>query len=633
MGIDADGQAVAGAQVEERRLVTALFCDLVGFTPLAERLDPEEVRDVQREYFEAMSAQVERYGGAVEKYAGDAVLALFGARVVHEDDAERAVLCALGMQEAIRRVAETVRLRWQTEPGIRIGVNTGEVVSGNWTAGQEVAVSGDAVNIAARLQSIADAGEILVGPEVRQLTRRRISYGSRREVTLKGRSLPFPVWPAQSVREEFGERWEGYETPLVGRDREMVQLLDAWVRAQGGEGQLVTIVGDAGVGKSRLIADFLGKVAASSAVRIVRARSLSYGQEVSLWLLADLLRSIFGIREQDRPREVAARLSAALPSLVQEPGAGEESQDVLGEVLGISTPESPVAHAGPQIRRRALLRGLRALMGGLAIRAPTIVVLEDLHWIDPASQEVLTEVLSDLLGLRMLVLAAQRPGWTAPWSEWGWPERITLRPLSDEESTLLAAAVLGGKRLSGGLHRYIAERAGGNPFFLEEMLRALLESGAIEARDGEMALLPGMAERLPDTLTGILLARLDRLDPQARGVAQVASVIGRSFPLELLKQVLGEDSGILDESLRTLQRAEVAFPRRGPVLEYVFKHASMRDAAYNTLMHRRRQLLHLQTAEALVSLYPTEEYAEMIAYHYSRAGAPEAVEWLERAGD
>ncbi|HZU13523.1 MAG TPA: adenylate/guanylate cyclase domain-containing protein [Chloroflexota bacterium] len=620
---------------EERRLVTALFCDLVGFTPPSEALDPEEVRDLQAQYFQAMADQISRYGGTVEKYAGDAVLALFGAPMAHEDDAERAVLCALGMQGAIEPVAVTARERWQANPQIRVGVNTGEVVSGTWDASgrQDVAVTGDALNTAARIQSVAEPGEILVGAETMRLTRRRIVYGERRDVTLKGKVALVPVWPAEGIREEFGERWEGYETPLIGRDREMSLLLEAWVRAQGGEGQLVAVVGDAGVGKSRLIAEALGRIAAASAVRVVRARSLSYGQEISLWLIADLLRSLFGIKEQDALPDVAATLQIAIPMLLGDAEIRAEARDVLGEVLGLPIGESAVAKAGPEARRQTLIRVLRALLGATSDRAPAVIVLEDLHWIDNASQAVLAEVLADVLGMRVLVLAAQRPGWTAPWSEWGWPERMTLRPLGDRDTAALAEAVVGGTRLASDLERHVAERAGGNPFFVEEMLRALQETGGLERRDGQMSLVADAANRLPSTLTEVLLARLDRLGGETKQVAQVASVIGRSFSVPLLAEVVGQAASHLDTPLTQLQRAEIAFPRRNPDLEYVFKHVSMRDVAYNTLVQRRRQELHLRTARAIAALYPSDEYAEMIAYHYARTEAPEAAEWLERAGD
>jgi adenylate cyclase len=625
---------------EERRLVTALFCDLVGFTPLSEELDPEEVRDLQAEYFGRMSEEIERYGGTVEKYAGDAVLALFGAPVAHEDDAERAVLCALGMQGAIEPVAARAGERWRVQPSIRVGVNTGEVVSGTWNASgrQDVAVTGDAVNTAARIQAVAEAGEVLAGTETMRLTRRRVSYGEKRDVVLKGKIGTVPVYPALGLRERLGERWETSEgaTPLVARDRELVLLLDAWVRAQAGEGQIVTVIGDAGVGKSRLVAEVLDKVAANSAVRVVRARCLSYGQQISLWLVADLLRSLFGIREGEGLEEVAAKIAVALPTLLAR--SDRETQatalDVLGEVLGLPAGDSLVAQAGAEIRRQALIRSLRLLLGALSERAPTVLVLEDVHWVDAASQEVLKEILSDVPGLRLLTLVAQRPGWTAPWSDWGWTERITLRPLQDSEAALMAGAVLGGKSLSPELEAYVAERAGGNPFFVEELLRALEETGGLLGHNGSMSLAPGIADRLPSTLTEVLLARLDRLEGQARSTAQVASVIGRSFAVRLLAHVMERDQTALEAPLSALQQAEIAFPKRGEDLEYVFKHVTMREVAYNTLVQKRRQELHLRTATAIASLYPSDEYVEIVAYHYGKTEEhAEAAAWLEKAGD
>lgn len=619
--------------------MTALFCDLVGFTPLTERLDPEEVRDIQAEYFSAMSEQIERYGGIVEKYAGDAVLALFGAVQVHEDDAERAVLCALEMQGAIAPLAARARARWQMDPAIRVGVNTGEVVSGTWNASgpQDVAVTGDAVNVAARMQAAAETGEVLVGEATMRLTRRRIVYGPGRALSLKGKAALVPGYPAEGIRAQLGERWEEYErsTPLVGRERELQVLVDAWQRAQAGEGGIVSLMGEPGVGKSRLVAEVVTKLSDSAAIRVLRARCLSYGQAISLWLIADVLRSLFGINEQDGAEEIRARLLPLLGMLLAEADqtSRDEAADVLGEVLGLPPGGSLVSQAGPEIRRHALIRSLRLLLAALAARSPGLVVLEDLHWVDQASQEVLQEIMSDLPGLRLLVVVTQRPGWTATWSGWSWPERIALRPLPQHDAAVLAGAVLGGITLSSALEQYVAERAGGNPFFVEELLHALQETGGIEERSGEAQLVPGAAEHLPSTLTGILLARLDRLESQVKQVAQVGSVIGRSFAVKLVAKVMEREQAALELPLVALQEAEIAFPGRGSDPEYVFKHVTMREVAYKTLVSRKRRALHLQTARAIAALYPGEEYAEMIAYHYARTEAPEAVEWLERAGD
>ncbi|HEX6508107.1 MAG TPA: tetratricopeptide repeat protein [Chloroflexota bacterium] len=624
---------------EERRPVTSLFCDLVGFTPLTERLDAEEVRDIQERYFAAMREQIARFGGRVEKYVGDAVLAFFGAPLALEDDPERAVLCALGMQGAMGGVQAYVSDRYGVELAIRVGVNTGEVVSGAWEIGGRIDLNltGDAINTAARLQTAAEPGGVLVGAETMMLTRRRIEYGDRLELTLKGKSATVPAYPALRVRERLGERWDIQQvTPLIGRDREVFDLMNAWAGVQEGEGRLITIVGDAGVGKSRLINEFVSRLSIDEDVRTVRGRCLSYGKEVSLWLVGDLLRNLFGIRESDGLEEVQNALRGALAELLDEieTTTRDEAVDVLGEVLGLTAGSSTLANAGAEIRRQALIRSLRLLLTALQTQPGAVLILEDLHWIDEASQEVLAEVLQDIPGLRMVVLAVQRPGWMAPWAEWGFTDRITLRPLENDEATKLAGAVLGGLEPSRELEAYIADRAGGNPFFVEEMLRALQESGGLEQRDGQMFLGGGAAERLPTTLMGVLLARLDRLESEARTVAQVASVIGRSFAVRLLAQMVGRDQSALEQPLSTLQRAEIAYPRRSSDLEYVFKHVSMRETAYNTLLQKRRQELHLAAARAIASMYSSHEYAEMIANHYAKTEEhAEAAVWLEKAGD
>ena len=325
---------------EQRRLVTVLFCDLVGFTPLSEQLDAEELRVIQSAYFGKMAEQVERYGGTVEKYAGDAVLALFGVPVAHEDDAERAVLCALEMHDAVKPIAASFQARWTVGPAIRVGVNTGEVISGTWDASgrQEVAVTGAAVNTAARIQAAAKPGEVLVGAETMQLTGRRIAYGGRQDLVLKGKAGTVPGYSALGLREEVGERWEDAEraTPLVGRERELAQILDVWMRVQGGEGGLVAIVGEPGMGKSRLAAEVIARVSTPS-TRIIRGRCLSYDQEISLWLLADLIRGVFGLREAESQEGVGARLRVAIPAILvrADREAQDEAIDVLGEVLGL----------------------------------------------------------------------------------------------------------------------------------------------------------------------------------------------------------------------------------------------------------------------------------------------------------
>jgi class 3 adenylate cyclase/tetratricopeptide (TPR) repeat protein len=638
------GSALAGAAAvrspvdEERRLVTAVFCDLVGFTPLSERLDADEVREILAAYFAAMAGEVSRYGGVVDKYAGDAVLAVFGVPIAHEDDAERAVLCSLAMQQAIRPVAEEVERLFGVPLAIRVGVNTGEAVSGSWDAsGQESAVTGDAINVAARLETAAEPGDVVVGAETMRLARRRIRFGEGAELVLKGKSEPVTAYVALGVRDDTGADTTRPAAPLIGRERELDLLADAWASARAGEGQLVTIIGDPGVGKSRLVAEALSQLQPEGATtHSLRARCLSYGQSISLWLIADLLRSLCALPEDAHARENRERIDARVEELL---GGNDDAdraiaRDVLGEILGLPAGGSLVTQADPQVRRSSLVRVLGLLLASLAASEPLLLVVEDLHWLDSASNEILEALLSEVPGRRILVLATQRPGWTASWSGWSWTERLVLRPLAAEEAAALAGAVLGGGRLSTVLEQHLRERAEGNPFFVEELILYLQESGGLEESGGEIRVLPDAAERLPATLTELLLARLDRLEGRVRAVAQVGSVIGRSFAVRLLARVMDREEALLSEPLRALQQAEIAFPHGGGDPEYVFKHVTLRDVAYGMLVQRRRRELHLAAARAIADLYPTDEYVEMVAYHLARSDEhAEAAEWLERAGN
>lgn len=377
-------------------------------------------------------------------------------------------------------------------------------------------------------------------------------------------------------------------------------------------------------------------MAAAGEVQELRGHCLSYGQNISLWLIADLLRTCFDVRADDETSHVQLQVTSVVGTLLnnQTDDTRAAAIDVLGEVLGLPIGNSIVSNAGAQARRQVLIRSVRLLLGGLAARRPIILVLEDLHWLDAASTEVLSAVLAEAPDLRLLVLAAQRPDWAAPWAEWSFVERLNLQPLDDTDSGVLARSVLGGPELTPALSHYVAERAGGNPFYIEELLRALREAGGVRHHDGRADLVPEAAQLLPATLTEIVLARLDHLDAPARNAVQVASVIGRSFAIDLLAQVLGREADILQVILETLRRAEIAFPRLETRPEYVFKHVTMRDVAYNTVLLKRRQQLHAAVGHAIASLYATDEYAEIIAYHYAKTEVhAEAALWLERAGD
>jgi class 3 adenylate cyclase/tetratricopeptide (TPR) repeat protein len=633
------GAAVAPSPPEdERRLVTMLFADLVGSTALGDSLDPDALYELTRRVHHQLDEIVQRYEGHIARHLGDGLLVLFGAPVAHENDAERAVLAALAMQNEVGRLNAEGH---GPALGMRIGITSGEVVAGHFTGIYDVI--GDAPNVAARLQGAGTVGSVLVGGETMRLARRRIRFGEKLELTLKGKAEPVAAYAVLGVREQVGERWDGgehagYAIPLIGRDRELKVMVAAWTRAVAGKGQLLTVVGEPGVGKSRLLAEGIERFGGEGARshRLLRGRCLSYGQSVSLWLIADLVRSLCSVPEDAGIETVRERVATrAADALVASDGTDQAiARDVLGEVLGLPPGDSLVAQAGPQVRRGALTRILGLVLSALAETGTLLMVLEDLHWLDTASTEILEALLAEVPDYRMLVLATQRPEWTAPWTSWSWAEQMTLRPLEEQDAAALARAVLGDRPLSTELEVHLRERAEGNPFFVEELVRYLQEIGGLEHHDGQLRLRPEVAKRLPATLTELLLARLDRLESGVRTVAQVGSVIGRSFAVRLLARVMEREEVLLSDPLRSLQEADITYPQLEGELQHVFRHVLLRDAAYSMLVRRRQRQLHLAVGRAIAALYPTDEYVELIAYHLAHTEEDrEAAEWLEKAGD
>jgi class 3 adenylate cyclase len=387
---------------QERRLVTILFADLAGSTPLAERMDAEEMYELIDGIHRRVEESIVRYGGHVARHLGDGLMVLFGAPTAHEDDAERAVLAGLEMQRTLAEV-NAGHEDGNSELQMRVGITTGEVVAGAMSGIYDFI--GDAPNVAARLQGEAPGGGVLVGEEAMRLASRRVRFGERQELRLKGKSQPVGAYAALGVREELGERWEGgerssYAIPLVGREAELATLLTAWERAREGEGQLIAVVGEPGVGKSRLLAEAVDRMPSDGRVRILRGRCLSYGQDISLWLLAAIVRSLCSLREEDGMETVRQRIAGTVEASLagSEPEDRAIAADVLGEVLGLAAGGSLVANAGPQIRRQSLTRSLRMVLGSLSEQQPVVIVLEDVHWLDAASQEILGELLPDVPG-------------------------------------------------------------------------------------------------------------------------------------------------------------------------------------------------------------------------------------------
>lgn len=620
--------------------MTVLFCDLVGYTSLSERLDIEQLRDIQDAYFAAMSGAIHRFGGIVEKYAGDAVLAIFGAPVVHEDDPERAIRCGFAMLQSLQTLAAEAWTRWGERLSLRIGINTGEVVSGLRAAEGRIdyAVTGDVVNTAARFQTAAPPGGMIVGIETMRLARRAVIFGPRQDLMLKGKEGTVPAYPVLGLRDQLAERWEVVErpAPFVGRERDVRMLLDAWEGARAGSGRVLSVVAEAGIGKSRLVKEGTEFMGITGTDRFLRGRCSSHTQGVSLALLAGLLRNILGIPDSGQPGDLRKRLTTMVSLVLRAEDIPTQmaAVDVLGEVLGLPPGGSVVSNADARIRRQVLMRSLHLLASAAVKRGPVVVVLEDLHWIDTGSLEVLLDLLSDIGDLPVLLIETHRPEWNAPWDAGAPVELLELQPLGTANVSELARGIIGDRQLSAELETYLATRSGGNPYFVEELLHNLLEVGGLTERSGQVCLVPGVASRLPATLTEVLLARLDRLEPDARSVALVGSVIGTHFPIRVLAEVMKRETHDLQPPLDRLEHSALAFPRWTPELEYVFKHSTIQEVAYHMLLKKSRKHLHLQTARTIASLYPADEQVEVIAYHYARTDNHEAAaEWLERAGD
>jgi class 3 adenylate cyclase/tetratricopeptide (TPR) repeat protein len=582
---------------EERKVVTVLFCDLVGFTSRSEQLDPEEVSAMLAPYHARLRAELERYGGTVEKFIGDAVMAVFGAPVAHEDDPERAVRAALAIRDELR---EEGRL------DVRIAVNTGEALVRLGARPQEGEgmVAGDVVNTAARLQAAAPVNGILVGQATYRATERVIDYREAEPVTAKGKADPVPVWEAAEARSRFGVdvRQQG-RTPLVGRKRELDLLWDALQRArEEREPQLVTLVGVPGIGKSRLVWELFQRVDAEPEfVTWRQGRSLPYGEGVSFWALSEMVKAQAGILESDSVAQAAEKLEAAIATLDVQ-GNEDWLLRHLRPLVGLET-DAPSADAAEPFG------AWRRFFEALADEQPLVLVFEDLHWADEGLLDFVDELVDAVRGAPLLVVGTARPELMSRRSGWGGGKAnaltISLSPLSDEDTARLANAVLERTVVPAELQSALLARAGGNPLFAEEFARLAAE------REGDV--------ELPDTVQALIAARLDSLPDAEKDLLQTAAVIGKVFWVG----ALGERA--THEQLPALERKDfIRRERRSSVAdetEYAFRHVLTRDVAYSQIPRAGRAQKHQATAAWIESLSPdrAEDRAEMLAHHYVSA--------------
>jgi class 3 adenylate cyclase/tetratricopeptide (TPR) repeat protein len=625
-----------GALEGERKQVTVLFVDVSGFTSLSERLDPEEVHRLMRRAFDLMLAEVHRYEGTVNQFLGDGIMALFGAPIAHEDHARRAVYAALGIARALEDYGRELAPRGISFR-VRQGLNTGLVVVGS--IGNDLRMDytavGDTTNVAARLQQSAEPGRVTISDATHRLVRGYFETRAIGQLHLKNRDEPVMAWDvlaARDARTRLELETAGGLTPFVGRERELGLLLDAFASAQAGKGQVAFVVGEPGIGKSRLLYELRQRVGGNADWQ--EAHCLSFGRAMAFHPLVGLIRRRFGIEENAGDVAIAAKIERGLRDIGDDLLA---ISPYLRALLSIDPGDPEVRAMSPAQRRGETLEALRRLLVRASEHRPQVLVVEDLHWIDSASEAFLVSLADSVPALRALIVFTYRPGYANPFGERSYFTRIVPATLAAEDSARMAAAVLGTAALPDELRGVIEGRAEGNPFYVEELVKTLAESGVLRREEGRLVLVGGTgALAIPGTIHDVIAARIDRLAEPPKRALQVASVVGREFTRRLVDR-LADVRERTEECLRELTALELIHERqRYPELAYMFKHALTQDVAYGTLFRQRRAELHGLVGRAIEELYADRlaEHYEVLAHHFSKAEDwPRALDYLLKAAE
>lgn len=592
---------------ESRKVVTIVFSDLKGSTAMGEKLDSESLREVMSRYFDAMRAELERHGGVIEKYIGDAIMAVFGLPKLHEDDALRAVRAAAGMQQAQVALNEELERLWGVRLAVRTGVNTGQVVAGDPTAGQRLA-TGDAVNVAARLEQAAGEQDVLLGELTYRLVRDYVEVEEVEPLELKGKSEPVPAYRLIGVREN-AERPRQLDAPLIGREAELAALQSALADAAADRAcRLVTVVGEAGVGKTRLIDEFLRSLEGRAA--ITRGRCLPYGEGITYWPLAEAVRYAAGVGERGTTEAALAKLSA----LTGDPGITER----VASAMGLSTTSFPAEE---------LAWGARRLFETLAATRPLVVLFDDIHWAEQTFLDLLEHLVAATRDAPVMIIGATRHDLLERRPEWSiapGAQRIELSRLTEDETVSIAEHLLGHTGLDERIRHRIFEAAEGNPLFIEQLLSMLVDEGLIRFENGAWrpaAALDDMS--VPPTIQALLASRIDGLSPDERAVIEPASVIGQVFPTDAVRHLAPERiQPKLTMQLANLTSRQLVLPDTGSQEDaYRFHHILIRDTAYEGILKRARASFHEEFVRWAdeVNREGATEYEEVLGYHLEQA--------------
>jgi class 3 adenylate cyclase/tetratricopeptide (TPR) repeat protein len=622
----------------ERKQVTVLFADLKGSMELLADRDPEEARKILDPVLEHMMEAVHRYEGTVNQVMGDGIMALFGAPVAHEDHAVRACYAALRMQESVKRYAEGVFRRYGVPIETRVGLNSGEVVvrAIGSDLHMDYTAVGQTTHLAARMEQMARPGTILVAPDTLALAEGFVQVVSRGSVPVKGLAAPIQIFElagASPVRSRLHAAASRGLTRFVGRDAELELLRQALGRTGGGQGQVVAVVGEPGVGKSRLAWEFTHSHR-SQGWRVLETASVSYGKATTYFPVIELLRSYFGIEPRDDDRKMREKMTGKLLSLDR---ALEPTLPVFLSLLDVPVGDAEWTKLDPSQRRRQTLDALKRLLLRESQVQPVLLVVEDLHWIDSETQAWLDLVVESLPTAQLLLLVNYRPEYGHGWGSKTYYQQVRLDALPFANAEELLEALLGTGPGLEDLGRLLLARTQGNPFFLEESVRALVETRALTGERGAYRLAePVQSVRLPATVQAILAARIDRLAPGDKRLLQGAAVVGKDVAFRLLEAIADEPEERLREALARLQAAEFLYEARlFPELEYTFKHALTHEVAYGDLLQDRRRTLHADVLQAIERLYSDRlgEHVERLAHHALHGELREkAVDYLRLAG-
>jgi class 3 adenylate cyclase/predicted ATPase len=622
----------------ERRQLTVMFCDLVGSTPLAEQLDPEDLRQVILTYQQTCAEQIRRFDGYLARYVGDGLLVYFGYPQAHEDDAQRAIRAGLGIVAALpqlnSQLLQAVGALQDSPLQVRIGIHTGLVVIGDMGGGgyrDPMAIVGETPNIAARVQGIAAPNTVLISEATARLVQGLFECQDCGPQALKGVSTPVPVYCVlgeSAAQSRFDVAIGRGLTPLVGREEELGLLRRRWEQAKTGEGQVVQLSGEPGIGKSRLVQTLKEEAITEGATRI-EFRCSPYYQNSAFYPIIEHLQRLLQFAPHEAPH---ARLTKLTERLARYRFPQADTFALLAALLSLPPPEGvPPLPLSPQKQKQKTQEALVAWLVEEAEQAAVFCAWEDLHWADPSTLEVLTLLLEQIPTVQILTVLTCRPGFRPPWRPYSHLTQLTLSRLGRQQVESMVEQVTGGKALPAEVLHQIVAKTDGVPLFVEELTKMVVESIGPVGSHGQAAVTLG----IPSTLQDALMARLDRLAP-VREIAQVGAVLGREFNYELLHVVSPLDEETLQQGLRQLVEAELIYQRGlPPQATYLFKHALVQDTAYQSLLKSRRQQLHQQIAQVLAEQFPetVETQPELLAYHYTEASLKEqAIPYWQQAG-